>query len=332
MWIKQLSFYRLSGESLTDAEKLSTALAKRPFHACSGLDWFSEGWVPPAGFLSDPVYPAQGKLMVSLKREDKVLPAGVIRDFLDAKIGEIEASELRKVGRKEKLELKEQITDDLLPRAFTRSSRLSAYLDLGRGWLMVDSGTASKAEALVSQLREALPPFPAALPRTQLSPHAAMTAWVADGEAPEGFELDAECELKDPAENGAVIRCTRMDLTSEEIRQHIANGMLVTRVGLIWREQVRFVLTDTLQLKRIQFLDVLQEEASGAGDDVESLFEASFLIGSEALGEIVEALVEALGGLTEDQQAAPAPTGTAAAPAPQANPGQATDGSDVPWD
>jgi recombination associated protein RdgC len=187
---------------------------------------------------------------------------------------------------------------------------------------MVDSGTASKAEALVSKLREALPHFPAALPRTKLAPHTAMTDWLAAGEAPGGFELDADCELKDGSENGAVVRCSRIDLTSDEIRQHIATGKQATKLGLIWNEKIRFQLTDALQLKRIQFLDVLQEEASQAGDDRESLFAATFLLMSEELGELVSALVEALGGL-EDSQALPAA-------APAASPAAAADnGVDV---
>ncbi|MBV8048349.1 MAG: recombination-associated protein RdgC [Paludibacterium sp.] len=300
MWFKQLSFYRLNEQSTPDMPQLSAALEKTPFQPCSGLDWFSEGWVNP-GSADTPVYSAHGHLLVSLKREDKVLPSAVIRDFVEIKASEIEAAEHRKVGRKEKQALKEQITDDLLPRAFTRASRLSAYLDIGRRWLMVDSGTASKAEALVSKLREALPPFPAALPRTAIAPHTAMTDWLAAGEAPAGFELDADCELKDSSENGAVVRCVRMDLTADEIRQHIATGKQVTKLGLVWKERVRFVLTDTLQLKRIQFLDVLQDEASQAGDDSESLFEATFTLMSEELGELVDALIYALGGLEGEQ-------------------------------
>ncbi|WP_174874143.1 recombination-associated protein RdgC [Vogesella oryzae] len=327
MWFKQLSFFRLDESFAIDEDKLADALAARPFQRCSGLDWFSEGWVPPAGHLDSPLHSQRNYRMLSLRREDKVLPAGVIRDHLDGKISQIEAEELRKVGRKEKLALKEQITDDLLPRAFTRSSRTTAYLDSARGWLMVDSGTASKAENLVSQLREALPPFPAALPRTAVSPHAAMTDWLASGEAPGGFELDAECELKDSSENGAVVRCTRIDLTADEIRQHIATGKQVTRLGLIWRERIRFVLTEQLQLKRLQFLDVLQEEASQAGDDMASLFEATFLLMAEELGELVDDLVAALGGLEDSQRAADSTPATVTV-ATASN----GDAADVPWD
>jgi len=302
MWFRQLSFYRLNGDSIPSSAQLTDALEKKPFTPCSGLDWFTEGWVRPANHLDTPVFSGRDCLMVSLKREDKVLPAAVIRDRVEEKAAEIEVAEHRKVGRKEKQALKEQITDDLLPRAFVRNSRLSAYLDSRRRWLMVDSGTAGKAEALVSKLREALPPFPAALPRTKLAPHTVMTDWLAAGEATGGFELDADCELKDSSENGAVVRCVRMDLTADEIRQHIATGKQVTKLGLIWNERVRFVLTDTLQLKRIQFLDILQDEASQAGDDSVSLFEATFTLMSEELGELVDGLIEALGGL-EDSQA-----------------------------
>ncbi|MGC0155547.1 recombination-associated protein RdgC [Chromobacterium vaccinii] len=300
MWFKQLSFYRLA--DVVDQAALTAALERRPFQPCMGLDWFSEGWVPPAGHLDAPVYAGRGSLLVSLRREDKVLPASVIRDFVDMKVQEIEDKELRKVGRKEKLALKEQLTDDLLPRAFVRSGRTLAYIDNNRQWLMVESATASKAEALVSKLREALPPFPAALPRTQLAPHAAMTDWLAAGEAPGGFELDADAVLRDSSENGAQVRVSRIDLTADEIRQHIATGKHASMLGLIWNEKIRFQLTDSLQLKRIQFLDVLQEEASQAGDDRESLFAATFLLMSEELGELVSALVEALGGLEDSQQ------------------------------
>ncbi|WP_440216276.1 recombination-associated protein RdgC [Chromobacterium piscinae] len=297
-WFNNATLFRLT--DAPDAIRLSEALAKRPFQPCGGLDWFSEGWTPPAVHLEEPVFVTRGHMLVSLQREDKVLPPAVIRKAVDAKVAEIEAKELRKVGRKEKLALKDQITDDLLPRAFTKPSRVSALIS--GSWLIADTGSSPRAESLVSKLREALPPFPAALPRTKIAAHAAMTDWLAAGEAPGGFELDEDAVLRDGSENGAEVRVRRIDLTSDEIRQHIATGKEVTKLGLIWNEKIRFQLTDTLQLKRIQFLDMLQDEASQASDDRESLFEATFILMSEELGELVEALVEALGGLEDSQQ------------------------------
>lgn len=305
MWFRSLSFFRLSADFVIDESKLAQQLVKFPFTRCSGLDWFTEGWVPPAGHLDSPVYTHRDRSIVSLRREDKVLPGSVIKDALEEKVTGIEEAELRKVGRKEKLALKEQITDDLLPRAFTKSKRTTAYVDRENGWLVVDTSTASAAEALVSKLREALPPFPAALPRTKISPHSAMTDWLASGEVAGGFELDSECWLADSSENGASVRFARMDLTADEVKQHIATGKQVVSIGLIWRERIRFILTEHLQLKRLQFLDVLQEEASQSGDDLAALFEGTFLLMSEELGDLLNELVELLGGLDDEQKTTP---------------------------
>lgn len=302
MWFKQASIFVL-GEPV-DTEALSKQLEKRPFSEPTGLDWFSQGWVTPASHLENPVFTLQNAYaLVCLRRDDKVLPAGVIREALNKKIDQIEADELRKVSRKEQLSLKEQVTDDLLPRAFTAASHTHAYLDQSRGFLLVDSASAQKAERLVSELREALPPFPCAIPRVKVAPHAVMTDWLAAGEAATGFELDSDATLKDANENGAKVTVRRADLTAEEIRQHIAAGKQVTELGLIYRERIRFVLTDQLQLKRLQFLDVLQEEASQAGDDMATLFEATFMLMAEELGELVTDLIAALGGLVEPESA-----------------------------
>lgn len=298
MWFTSLSFYPLG--AVVDAGKLETALAARKFQGCTGLEWFSQGWVSPAQHLTDMTFQSRGAALFSLLREDKVLPAGVIRDALEKKIADIDATELRKVGRKEKLTLKEQITDDLLPRAFVKKSRTNGYIDNACGLLLVDSASPARAEALLSALRDASPPFPAPLPRTVLAPHTVMTDWLAAGAAGGEFELDADAKLKDGSENGAVISIKRMDLTADEIRQHIASGKQVVELGLIWRERIRFVLTESLQLRRIQFLDVLQEEASQAGDDLPSLFEATFLLMREELGDLIDALLAAHGGLVQE--------------------------------
>ncbi|HEX5362360.1 MAG TPA: recombination-associated protein RdgC [Fluviicoccus sp.] len=295
MWFKQLSIFVL-GEPV-DTAALAEQLEKRPFNEPAGLDWFSQGWVKSAAHLELPVFTMGAHALVCQRRDDKVLPAGVIREATDKKVAQIEAQEMRKVGRKERLSLKEQITDDLLPRAFTRAAHTHAYLDQARGFLLVDSATATKAERLVSELREALPPFPCAIPRTKIAPHALMTDWLAAGEAANGFELDSDATLKDGSENGAKVKVSRADLTAEEIRQHIATGKQVTELGLIYRERIRFVLTDQLQLKRLQFLDVLQEEAAQAGDDMATLFEATFLLMAEELGELVTDLIATMGGL-----------------------------------
>ena len=111
MWYKNAIIYILpEGWQLEAgfAEKLEQAA----FTPCMRFDLFSEGFVPPTPFSSDFVFTAQNSNRVCLKHEEKVLPAGVIRDILDERVAEIQEAEARNVGRKEKQYLKERITDD----------------------------------------------------------------------------------------------------------------------------------------------------------------------------------------------------------------------------
>lgn len=175
MWFKQISFYPLNKEKLPEADVLADKLAEAEFTHCQGLDWFSEGFTALIYSL-ELVFPADFTLRVALKKEEKVLPAGVIRDILEEKVAEIQNNEARNVGRKEKQELKEQITDDLLPRAFTRSSRTEAVFNTRHGYLLVNNAASAKAENILTKLREALGGLEASLPNTKQSPSSLMTA------------------------------------------------------------------------------------------------------------------------------------------------------------
>lgn len=299
MWFRALTFYRIDPAQLPRMALLTQQLAERPFYGCQGLAWFHEGWAGAASHTPETLLAVRHAWLINLKREDKVLPAGVIRDQLEAKVSQLEDQEFRKIGRKERQALKDQVTDDLLPRAFTRSSCLGALIDTRRNWLMIDTATASKADNLLSCLRDASPAFPATLVHPRLSPQSVMTDWLLAGSAPAPFSLDSDCELHAMGEHGAMIRCQRQDLTADEVQQHLKRGKQATMLALVWRERIRFVLTDNLQLKRLQFLDVIQEEAAQAGDDTASLNEATLFMMAEELGQLVDDLVAALGGEME---------------------------------
>ena len=284
MWFKQVSFYPLNKDKLPDLETLSAKLQEAEFAPPQGLDWFGEGFAPPEGFSPELVFPADFTWSVALKKSEKVLPAGVIREILDDKIAEIQEAEARTVGRKEKQELKEQITDDLLPRAFTRSSRTQVVCDTRSGFLLVNQASATRAENLLAKL-----------PNTKQSPSSLMTEWLLQGACDGGFELDDMCELKGTGDAAPTVRVSKQDLTADEVVQHVKTGKTVTQLGLVWREQIAFVLTQDFTLTRIQYLDVLQEEAESHGDDAASLAFASQILMAEALSALLQELVSLLG-------------------------------------
>ena len=93
-----------------------------------------------------------------------------------------------------------------------------------------------------------------------------------------------------------VVKVSKQDLTADEVVQHVKNGKTVTQLGLVWREQLAFVLTQDFTLKRIQYLDILQEEAETHGDDAASMTFASQILMTEAVSTMLEELVSYLGG------------------------------------
>lgn len=296
MWFKQLTIYPLNKDKLPDLEMLANKLQEGAFKPCMGLDWDSIGFSSPVSFSPEMVFPAQNTWRIALKKEEKVLPAAVVRDILDEKINEIREIEGRNVGRKEKIELKENITDDLLPRAFTKSSKTEAIIDSQYGFLLINQANSNRAEMLLTKLRDALGGLEAKLPRTQQSPGSLMTEWLLQSRAAGHFELDSDCELKGLGDAAPVVRISHQDLTAEEVVNLVKNGKIVTQLGLCWQDRVRFVLTQDFTLKRIQFLDVVQEEAAGQGDDMQSITFASQILMAEALGELLSELVHHLGG------------------------------------
>ena len=150
MWFKQCKAYRLP--ETPDAAVLAEALDEHRFVPPSGLDWFNDGFVEPV-VINEMVFSADKTQRIRLKREERVLPNAVINNELRAKVEALETAECRRIGRKEKQELQRKIIDDLLPRAFTSASHTEAVL--AGGYLLVNQ-TGTKAETLLSHLREAL--------------------------------------------------------------------------------------------------------------------------------------------------------------------------------
>ena len=294
MWFKQCKAYRLP--ATPDAAVLAAALDEYRFIQPGGLDWFGDGFTVPQPFGDELVFAANKTLGISLKCEERVLPGAVIKTALDEKIAKIEAEEARQVGRREKQELKEQIVDELLPRAFTRASRTDAVL-VG-GYLLINQ-TGNKAENLLGHLREALGGLRALPTFTCRSASDLMTEWLLRGEADGQFELGDYVALVGAGDMAPEVRIKREDVTAEEVVQHVKNGKRVVELGLVWRDSVELVLTQDLTLKRISYLDHLQEDAESHGDSGSDLAAASQIIMAHALTGILDELAELLGGWQE---------------------------------
>ena len=301
MWFKNLCIYRLTGSFELSAESLHERLEEKAFRRCGSLEMATSGWVPPLGHDGHTLtHGANGCIMVTARKEEKVLPAAVVREMVAEKVVEIEADQMRSLRRKEKEEIRDDVLQDLLPRAFTRSKLTHAYIAPHEGLILVDSASFNKAEELIGLLRETLGSFPVKPLNVQHSPAAVMTAWVEGADKAADFEPLDECELRDPGEEGGVVRCRKQDLSSEEMQGHLRAGKQVVRLALEWNQSLSCVLGDDLTIRRLRFGDVLQEEAAeSGGDDAAARFDADFALMTLELAAFVPRLLEAFGGEEE---------------------------------
>ncbi|GIX30258.1 MAG: recombination-associated protein RdgC [Porticoccaceae bacterium] len=249
------------------------------------------------------VHAVAGRPLFCLERRERVLPAAVVREALAERVAAIEASEGRAVGRRERAELREQVVFELLPRAFTRAQRLFAWIEPRQGLLLVGSPSPRRAEELLATLREALGSLPLGRLETVHAPAEVMTRWLAQGSLPKGFAPGGECELRDRAEAASTIRVRNRDLLAAELRSHLAEGMAVTRLALLWEGGVEFVLGADLSLKRLRFADELAERAERC-EDPRAQLDADFALWSGVLAELLAALLPLFGGAAEPAQAA----------------------------
>ena len=300
MWFKNIFIYRLPVDCAITAAALQEKLALKPLMPCSGLDKQSRGWVSCRGD-DRLVHAANGQILFALGVEQKLLPATIITRFAKERVADIEAQQGYKVGRKEMKDLKEAITEELLPRAFALLRTTYAWIDTANGFLVIDAASAAKAEELLEFLNKTLDDLPVKPLHTELSPVAAMTDWLAGEAAPAGFTIDRELELRATGESRATVRYANHALEGDEILAHIAAGKRATRLGLTWNDRISFVLTEQLQIKRLEFLDIIKEESTTLADTADELFELDFTLMTGELAKMLVDLTDALGGEKSNQ-------------------------------
>lgn len=291
MFFRNLTLFRFSHSVSTSLADLESALGSRALRPCGPLESGTRGFVSPFGPESPVLTHTIGHAtLFTLGAEEKLLPASVVNAELAAQLRQTVEKRGRPVSGRERKRLKAEVLDTLLPRAFVRPSRLNAYADTKNGWLILDTASRKAAEAALTALREALGSFPALPLAPQETPRALMTAWLGSGKLAGGLALGDECELRDPA-GGAVVRCRKQELESSEVKEHLKRGKQVFQLGLIFDGRISFVLGEDLVIRKLRFLDVVQESLDADGrDSAQAELDARFALMSGELEKMQAAL------------------------------------------
>ena len=299
MWFKHLHLYRLHDGPELDATSLETALGEQAFRPLGGSEARRLGWAAPAGRAGTQLlHELQGQRLMTALRQERILPASVVREEVEERSEALESQEGRKLRRQEKLAIKEQVYEELLPRAFVRSQKVDLWWDSRRGLIAVNASSRTRAEELLDLLRETLGSLKVTPLASQTLPMRAMTTWLGDpASRPADLVLGDQVELKAKGDDG-VLRARQVDLDSDEIQQLLESGRQASKLALSIEGRLSFVLHDDLAIKSLRFDDALIDEATQAddGDDALVRLETDFLLMTQALAENIERLIEWLDG------------------------------------
>ena len=126
-------------------------------------------------------------------------------------------------------QIKAGIVHELLPRVFPKRSRTPVWIDPKARFVIVGTGSSKQGDTIASRLVDVL-----SLVQTGCSPAAAMAAWLQAKQAPPGFSIDRDCELKQPDSEKARVKYARHTLDIDEVAGHIAQSKRPTQLALTW--------------------------------------------------------------------------------------------------
>lgn len=276
---------------------IEDALKKFVFAPLGATQKESIGWVSPRPQDHSPLLEViGGQWILKLQTESKSVPGGALKKALAQRCKRIEDETGRKVGRKEKKELKEEIELELLPRAFSKTSSTLVWVDPANRRLIVGSASQRAADDVVAKLiettQEAGSMIPLELLQTQQSPSASMSQWLLAKEAPDAFTVDRDLELRSADEEKSAVRYARHNLEIDEVVEHIKSGKVPTQVAMTWNDRVSFVLGADMSLKKIELLEEVFSEAT----DDDFGFDGDVAISTGELAKLIPDLIAALGG------------------------------------
>lgn len=275
-----LTFFRFPlAFDFSELERLLPAGALKPV---GPLEMSSRGFVSPFGVHDESeamCHQIGDFIWLTLGGQDKLLPAAVVNDKVGTKLAEIERAEGRAPGGRERKRIRDDVVQELLPKAFVKPNRLDVIIDVRHGYLAVNTTSKKRAEEVVSHIRGVLGSFPAVPINAEVAPRSVLTGWISGESMPEGMELGSCAELKECVEGGGKVKITELELRSDEVEKHLEAGMLVTQLAMIVGDRLALTLGDDLAIRKLKMLDgALEELASDGGEGVRAEADARFAL------------------------------------------------------
>lgn len=297
MLFKNLTLFRFPASVVDRLAGLETALAEHPLRACGPMEQHTKGWVSPYGRDDASLTASHGHaVLMALGSETKILPTAVVNREIAKKVSAIEQERGAPVGARERRTLKDQVLNELMPRALVKPGRTLGYIDKANGWIVVNTSSRKAGEDFVSALRAALGSLPAVGMEPESSPRVLMTEWLTDGKCPEPWTMGGDCDMKDIAAKSSAARFRQHDLCADEVREHLAHGKQVSQLALVYHDRASLTLDEALCLRKFKLLDVALETLDkGDRANADAELDAQFVLSAGEIASVLESLSSIFG-------------------------------------
>ena len=283
---------------LPTADLLNGHLLERNFSEILQLQTRSVGFVPIAdGERHVAEFP--GGLAFRIRIDEKIIPASVVQRELAKAIENIRIIEGRKVGKHERIELKEGIFVNLAAHAFARTSIITCFYEIATMYLIVPTTSKRLSDIVLTQLVQAVGSVKTTtinVSGVQNGLTTRLKIWLEDRDDADIFGAFEPCgEVALSQEKRRVtVKMSDLQDASSGLNEALSREFRVTSLGLAHKGETEFRLTDDFHLKGINFAHPPTEE-----DDV---FSAEAALEVAAVSRIVTELCALLA--YEDETAA----------------------------
>lgn len=248
--------------ALPAAKALTEHLQELPFTE------LTESMFSSYGFVANPitrelVSEFKGGLSISIRYDEKILPAAAVNDEVNKRVLAIEEETGQGVTRKEKQAIKEMVLADLVKQALTRSVIIHAYHHTDSGRLFVATSSDKMASLVMSMLVKVVGSVQTKTTHVADAKHGLTTrlrALIAGGgDCLDGFgqfEVGDSCRLVRDQGQKEVINYTGTEIAvCDELIEKLDSGYMVEALALSINH-LSFKLTHEFRMKSLSWNDV----------------------------------------------------------------------------
>ena len=258
--LKQLQFFALpeSWEPTADLESALDPHRIQPILACESIR---------TGFDSLPVvdtltHTGMGATLFGVAADRKRVPAQVVKREIARRTENITRTG-RKLGKKDRDALKDDVLADLMARAFVTRSTVLGYFDTSLKMLVIGTASESAAERAILALRAAFGSLPVEAIGSPMQAGVIRNR-IARGAAVGEFRAGASVDLVDAVEGGTA-KLRKYDIPGPEVEACIEDGSLVSAIELTHADRVTFVLDSKCRITRLR-MHGAEDEYATPGD------------------------------------------------------------------